>query len=107
MPRVCNTLTITNTTAQNLLPAGADLVNVLKSVQYQNTNGVATLLNIIVGASTLATISVAANMANPVSLEFGYPLVSLRNQAIQVQAVTTGANILFNFQGESVIRVKP
>jgi hypothetical protein len=105
MPRVCSTLTITNTTAQNILPAVAKVINVVSSIQYQNTNGTATQINILVGATIVASYQAAANMALPATINFAYPIVSNANQAIQVQAVTTAANVLFNFQGETVLKI--
>lgn len=105
MPRVCSTLTITNTTAQNILPAVAKTINIVKSIQFQNTSATATLFNILVGATIVATFSASATMLTPAAINFDYPLVSNANQAIQVQAATTGANILFNFQGETVLKI--
>jgi hypothetical protein len=105
MPRVCNTLIITNTVAQTILPAVAKVINVLSSIQFQNTNGTATQINILVGAATVASFFASANMTLPATVNFAYPIVSDANQAIQVQAVTTAANILFNFQGETVLKI--
>lgn len=105
MPRVCSTLTITNTAAQNILPAVAKTINIVKSIQFQNTNGTATQINILVGATIVASFSASATMLSPASISFDYPLVSNANQAIQVQASTTAANILFNFQGETVLKI--
>lgn len=106
MPRVCSTLTITNTTAQNILPAVAKTINVVKSIQYQNTpSAAATSFNILAGATVIATFFADSGMAAPATVNFDYPLVSNANQAIQVQAATTGANILLNFQGETVLKI--
>jgi hypothetical protein len=105
MPRVCSTLTITDTTALNVLPAVSKVINVLSSVQFQNTNGNATQINILVGATIVASYQAAANMALPATVNFAYPIVSNANQAIQVQAVTTAANVLFSFQGETVLKI--
>jgi hypothetical protein len=104
MPRVCSTLTITNTTAQNILPAVAKVINLVKSIQFQSTNSTSTTFNILTGATVVATFRTPANMV-PASVSFDYPLVSEANQAIQVQATTTGGNVLFNFQGETVLKI--
>lgn len=87
------------------MPAVAKVINVVSSIQYQNTNGTATQINILVGATIVASYQAAANMALPATINFAYPIVSDANQAIQVQAVTTAANILFNFQGETVLKI--
>lgn len=93
-------LTITNTTSTAIqAAAGAGLKRYMTGFFYQNTNATATVFNILRGATVIATISANANMANTVHVPLPTPLQTAANEALNVQAVTTGANLIINAQG--------
>ena len=93
-------LTIVNTTSTAIqAAAGAGLKRYLTNLVYQNTNATATVFNILRGTTVIATVSAPASMANPVSIPLPTPLQTAANEALNVQAVTTGANLIVNAQG--------
>lgn len=93
-------LTITNTTSTAIqATAGAGLKRYMTNLVYQNTNATATVFNILRAATVIATVSAPANMANPVPIPLPTPLQTAANEALNVQAVTTGANLIVNAQG--------
>ena len=93
-------LTITNTTSTAIqATAGAGLKRYMTNLVYQNTNATATVFNILRAATVIATVSAPASMANPVSIPLPTPLQTAANEALNVQAVTTGANLIVNAQG--------
>lgn len=93
-------LTITNTTSTAIqAAAGAGLKRYMTGFFYQNTNATATVFNILRGTTVIATISANANMANTIHVPLPTPLQTAANEALNVQAVTTGANLIINAQG--------
>lgn len=87
---------LANGTGSNLFLSSLQLVN--------NSATVATLVNVVSGASTVvATFYLPAQTASvdtlPVSVVFGQPLPGTVGAALNLQAVTTGANIYWNAQG--------
>lgn len=93
-------LTITNTTSTAIqAAAGVGLKRYMTNLVYQNTNATATVFNILRGTTVIATVSAPASMANPVSIPLPTPLQTAANEALNVQAVTTGANLIVNAQG--------
>jgi len=89
----------TNTSTAMQAAGGAGIKKYITGFTYQNTNATATVLNILQGATVLHTVSAAATMANPVPITFPTPLQTAANAALNVQCVTTGANVLVNAQG--------
>jgi hypothetical protein len=93
-------LTIVNTTSTAIqAAAGAGLKRYQTNLTYQNTNAVATLFNLLRGTTVIGTFSAPANMPNPVPIPYVTPLQTAANEALNVQAVTTGANLIINAQG--------
>lgn len=93
-------LTIVNVTSTAIRDtAGAGLKNYCTGIQYQNTNATATQINILRGATVIASYFAPANMAAPAVISFYTPLQTAANEALNVQATVTGANVLFNAQG--------
>jgi hypothetical protein len=93
-------VTVTNTTSTAVrAAAGAGLRNYCTGLQYQNTNATATLFTVLDGAAVVANFSAPASMAAPAVLTFATPLRTAANAALNVQAATTGANLLVNAQG--------
>lgn len=92
--------TLTNTTStQAMVAGGASKKNFVTDIQYQNTNGTATVLNILDGSTVMASVHAPANMAAPAQLHFVTHLRGTNNTAVNVQCVTTGANVLVNLGG--------
>jgi hypothetical protein len=92
--------TIVNNTSTAMQAAGgAGIKKYLTGFVYQNTNATATVLNILRGATLIHSVSAPASMAAPIQLTFPTPLQTAANEALNVQCVTTGANVLVNAQG--------
>lgn len=79
--------------------AGANIRNYLADFIYQNTSAVATIVVIKDGGTTIAQFNAPANMAMPAILSWGCPIRSSANTAINIAALTTGANVLVNAAG--------
>lgn len=92
--------TVTTATQTAIRAAqGANVLQCVTSVTYQNTNATATTLTIQDGATTLVTFSVPASMNEPRQLVFPTPLRGTANTALNYTAGTTGANVLLNVTG--------
>ena len=92
--------TITNNTSTAMQAAGgAGIKKYLTGFTYQGTNATATVLNILRGTTVIHSVSAPASMANPITVTFPTPLQTAANEALNVQCVTTGANMLVNAQG--------
>jgi len=92
--------TIVNNTSTAMQAAGgAGIKKYLTGFVYQNTNATATVLNILRGTTVICSVSAPATMANPIPIQFPTPLQTAANEALNVQCVTTGANVLVNAQG--------
>lgn len=94
------TATIVNNTSTPMQAAGgAGIKKYLTGFTYQNTNATATVVNILRGTTVIFTFSAAASMTVPETITFHTPLQTAANEALNVQCVTTGANLLVNAQG--------
>lgn len=92
--------TLTTTTAAALRAApGAGIKAYLTGLQYQNTNATATQVNVLRGTTVIASYQAPANMAVPATITYITPLQTAANEALNVQAVTTGASVLVSAQG--------
>lgn len=92
--------TLTTTTAAALrAAAGAGIKAYMTGLQYQNTNATATQVNILRGTTVIASYFAPANMAVPATITLLTPLQTAVNEALNVQAVTTGASVLVSAQG--------
>ena len=92
--------TIVNNTSTAMQAAGgAGIKKYLTGFVYQNTNATATVLNVLRGSTVICSVSAPATMTAPVALTFPTPLQTAANEALNVQCVTTGANVLVNAQG--------
>jgi hypothetical protein len=92
--------TIANTTSTPLrAAAGAGIKAYMTGLQYQNTNATATQLNILRGTTVVASYQAPASMAVPATISFLTPIQTAANEALNVQAVTTGASVLVSAQG--------
>lgn len=89
----------TNTSTAMQAAGGAGIKKYCTGFTYQNTNATATVLNVLRGTTVVHSVSAAATMAYPVSVLFPTPLQTAANEALNVQCVTTGANVLVNAQG--------
>ena len=78
---------------------GANILQNVTAVTYQNTNATATTLTIQDGSTTLVTFSVPVSMTEPRQLVFPTPLRGTANTALNYTAGTTGANVLLNVTG--------
>lgn len=98
--RASGTLT---TTADLVLKtaSGTGVFNALTDLILQNTNAVATIVNIKDGSTTIGQVSLPATMAAPVIINLKTPLLSTANAALNIAAVTTGANVLVTASGFS------
>ena len=92
--------TVTTATQTAIRAAqGANVLQCVTSITYQNTNATATTLTIQDGSTTLVTFSVPASMTEPRQLVFPTPLRGTANTALNYTAGTTGANVLLNVTG--------
>lgn len=89
------------TNAQTAIRAaqGANIIQSVTQITYQNTNATATTLTIQDGSTTLVTWSIPASMTEPRQLIFPTPLRGTANTALNYTAGTTGANVLLNVTG--------
>lgn len=89
------------TNAQTAIRAaqGANIIQSVTQITYQNTNATATTLTIQDGSTTLIAISVPGSMTEPRQLIFPTPLRGTANTALNYLAGTTGASILLNVTG--------
>lgn len=93
-------LTITGNTSVDIqAAAGAGLKRYLTGLQYQNTNATATTFSIRRGTTVIANFNAPATMAVPATITLLTPLQTAANEALNVIAATTGANIFLNAQG--------
>lgn len=93
-------VTITNVTSTAFrAAAGAGIKNFCTSIELQNTNAVATSVNILAGATIKKTYSLPASMTLPLVIDYSIPLQTAANEAFNIQAATTGANVIINAQG--------
>ena len=93
-------VTVTDSASNTLkAAAAAGIRNYLTGISYQNTNGTATVFSILDGASVLKTYSAAANMEAPVYIPFRTAPKTTAATALNVQAVTTGSNLIINCEG--------
>jgi hypothetical protein len=94
---------ITTTALTQMKTAAGDnllgLRHYLTGLQYQNTNATATLVQILDGSSVIWEGNAPASMAQPAVISFTTPLRGSPNTNINIQAGTTGANLLVNAQG--------
>jgi hypothetical protein len=90
----------TTTTATAAKAAGAaGIRNYVNGFQFQNTNATATEIQILDGVTVIWKGYASANMAMPVNITFDQPLRGTAATALNVNAVTTGANVYINVQG--------
>lgn len=87
------------TLAQATVSNGVSLCNCLTDLHYQNTSATATLIEVLDGTKVLAAYDAPANMSMPVVLSFRTPLRASPGNALNIQAVTSGANVLTNASG--------
>ena len=96
-PIIDTTLTVLKA-APTALDAGSTIA--LTDIDIVNTHAtVTTLVNLLVGATVVATFNLPALGANPVFKSFTTPIIAPKGSAISIQAVTTGANIYWNARG--------
>jgi len=92
--------TLSTTTSTPMQAAGgAGIKKYCTGLNYQNTNATATVVNVLRGTTVIHTFSAAASMAAPVPLTFPTPLQTAANEALNIQCVTAGANVIVNSQG--------
>ncbi len=92
--------TLTTTTAAALrAAAGAGVRAYMAGLQYQSTNATATQINILRGTTVIASYFAPANMQVPATITLLTPLQTAANEALNIQAVTTGASVLVSAQG--------
>lgn len=93
--------TTVTTAVQTALRAaqGANVIQNVTQITFQNTSATATTLTIQDGNNTLITISCPASMSVPSQLVFPTPLFGTANAALNYTAGTAGANILLNVTG--------
>jgi hypothetical protein len=90
----------TTTTATAAKAAGAaGIRNYVNGFQFQNSNATATEIQILDGVTVIWKGYASANMAMPVNISFDQPLRGTAATALNVNAVTTGANVYINVQG--------
>ena len=89
----------TNTSTAMQAAGGAGIKRYCTGFEYQNTSATQTVLNILRGTTVIRSVSAAASMANPIQVTFPTPLQTAANEALNVQCVTTGANVFVNAQG--------
>ena len=94
-----NTTVTTNAQTAIRAAQGANIIQSVTQITYQNTNATATTLTIQDGSTTLLAISVPASMTEPRQLIFPTPLRGTANTALNYTAGTTGANVLLNVTG--------
>jgi len=107
MQNIQATATLTTTTAATLFPAAARSINLLKVLTYHNTNATATVINLRRGTTVIASFNAGASMAAPVIIDltkWDLAWESGISEAINIIAVTTGANVIVNALGEIKIR---
>ena len=93
-------VTVTNTTSTAFrAAAAAGIKNYITSIELQNTNAVATSVNILAGVTIKKTYSLPANMTVPITISYPTPLSSAAAEAFNIQCATTGANVIINAQG--------
>lgn len=96
---VVNTTVTTNAQTAIRAAQGANVIQNVTQITYQNTNATATTLTIQDGSTTLLAISVPASMTVAEQLAFPTPLRGTANTALNYTAGTTGASILLNVTG--------
>ncbi|MBM7454471.1 hypothetical protein HNR62_000300 [Oceanisphaera litoralis] len=80
--------------------ATASLRNYVTDISFQNTNGVATQLQLIDNATVIAQWNAPANMDTPASIIFNTPRrAAAVNTAMNISCVTTGASVMVNIGG--------
>lgn len=79
--------------------AGASVRNYVSDFIYQNTSAVATIVVIKDGSTTIAQFNAPASMAVPAVISWACPIKGTANTAINIAALTTGANVLVNAAG--------
>lgn len=94
-----STTVTTNTQTAIRGAQGANIIQSVTSITFQNTNAVATTLTIQDGSTTLVTFSVPASMTLPMQLNFPTPLRGTANTALNYTAGTTGASVLLTVTG--------
>lgn len=96
---VVNTTVTTNAQTAIRAAQGANIIQSVTQITYQNTNATATTLTIQDGSTTMIAISVPASMTVAEQLVFPTPLRGTANTALNYTAGTTGANVLLNVTG--------
>jgi hypothetical protein len=92
--------TLTTTADAAAKAAGAaGIRNHVNGFQYQNTSAVTTEIVIKDGSTVIWKGFASANMNLPANLTFDMPLRGSAAVALNVAALTTGANVLINLQG--------
>jgi hypothetical protein len=90
----------TTTTATAAKAAGAaGIRNYVNGFQFQNSNATATEIQILDGTTVIWKGYASASMAMPANITFDQPLRGTAATALNVNAVTTGANVYINVQG--------
>lgn len=79
--------------------AGASVRNYVSDFIYQNTSAVATIVVVKEGSTTIAQFNAPASMAVPAVISWACPIKGAANTAINIAALTTGANVLVNAAG--------
>lgn len=92
---------INNTAVAARAAAGAGIRNYVTGMQLSNANAVATEFAILDGATIIWRGFLPASNATTFDFEFITPLRGTANTAINVQCLTTGAQVYVNLQGYS------
>lgn len=92
--------TLTNNSDNTLFAAaGTGIRNYLTSIQLQNTNATATTVAVKDNTTVKWQVSLPANMALPLVVNFTDPILMTANTVTNIACGTTGANVLVNAQG--------
>ncbi|MCX7369856.1 MAG: hypothetical protein NTX90_13370 [Alphaproteobacteria bacterium] len=92
---------VNNTALQVRAAAGAGLRNYVQAIQLTNANAVATEFLILDNVTPLWRGFLPASNASTFDFEFIVPLRGTANTILNVQCVTTGAQVYANLQGYS------
>ena len=95
------TTTVTSNSVFAIRAGAASTIQALTAMQFQNTNGITSVVNIMSNATVLHTFYLAGSMASPVSIEFPTELQTAVGETLNIQCTTTGTSLIFNAQGYS------
>lgn len=95
---------INNTSSFPLIGANQTFYNYISALQAWNTHAtVNTVIQILSNTTVIAVAYLPARTAtfdsSPPDIHFDPPLKSAANCALNIQCVTTGANVFYNVQG--------